>query len=120
MNTKEKKAWVANLRVGDMVVDCKGRSIRIKEKSEGEGYDVQLVLADGSCCSAMNCCVPVDSEDAVRILRRLRGHTHQVYSAIALLRVEDGKLLTDLCVTEVPMRAYRDEEITAYVDSQDP
>jgi predicted house-cleaning NTP pyrophosphatase (Maf/HAM1 superfamily) len=32
----------------------------------------------------------------------------------------DEKLLTDLCVTEVPMRAYSDEEMTAYVATGDP
>lgn len=55
---EEKKAWVATLEPGDIVCDCKGRYIKIKEVSGGEGYDVQLVLEDGSCCSAMNCCSP--------------------------------------------------------------
>ena len=54
---------------------------------------------------------PQDDEEAVAMLRRLRGHTHQVYTGIALLRVRDGLLLKDLCVTDVPMREYSDEEI---------
>jgi len=54
------------------------------------------------------------------MLRRLRGRCHQVYTGIAALRVSDGLLLADLCVTEVPMRAYSDDEIDAYVQSGDP
>lgn len=63
---------------------------------------------------------PLDAQDAVRMLKRLRGHTHQVYTGIALLRVGDSRLLNDLTVTDVPMRAYTDEEIEAYVRSGDP
>ena len=63
---------------------------------------------------------PADMPEAADMLRRLRGRSHQVYTGIALLRVADGTLLTDVCVTEVPMRAYSDEEIDAYVQSGDP
>ena len=54
------------------------------------------------------------------MLQRLRGHRHQVYTAIALLRLADQKLVTDLCSTPVPMRSYSDAEIEAYVTSGDP
>ncbi len=63
---------------------------------------------------------PQSNAEATAILRRLRGHTHQVYSGIALLRRSDGLLLTDLCVTDVPMRDYSDDEIDAYVQTGDP
>ena len=63
---------------------------------------------------------PKDSADAIAMLKRLRGHTHQVYSGIALLRLRDGLLLSDLCITNVPMRNYSDEEIKAYVQTGDP
>ena len=63
---------------------------------------------------------PLDEEDAVRMLKRLRGHTHQVYTGLALLRLSDGQFLTDLSVTDVPMRTYSDEEIAAYVQTGDP
>lgn len=63
---------------------------------------------------------PVDVVEAERMLKRLRGHTHQVYTGIAALRVRDGKLVTDLCVTDVPMRDYSDEEIEAYILTGDP
>ena len=63
---------------------------------------------------------PKDSAEASAMLARLRGHTHQVYTGIALLRLSDGLLLKDLCVTDVPMRDYSDEEINAYVETGDP
>jgi MAF protein len=62
---------------------------------------------------------PADVADAAAMLRRLRGHNHQVYTGIAALRVSDGKLVTDLCVTEVPMRDYSDQEIDAYLMTGD-
>jgi MAF protein len=63
---------------------------------------------------------PKDSAEAIAMLTRLRGHTHQVYTGIALLRPSDGLLLKDLCITDVPMRDYSDEEIHAYVATGDP
>ena len=63
---------------------------------------------------------PKDDMEATAMLTRLRGRTHQVYTGIALLRMSDGHLLTDLCVTDVPMRDYSDEEIRAYVATGDP
>jgi septum formation protein len=63
---------------------------------------------------------PQDNNEAITMLTRLRGRTHQVYTGVALLRVSDGHILTDLCVTDVPMRNYSDEEIRAYVATGDP
>ena len=63
---------------------------------------------------------PKDDADAFAMLTQLRGRTHQVYTGIALLRASDGLLLTDLCVTDVPMRNYSDEEIRNYIATGDP
>jgi MAF protein len=63
---------------------------------------------------------PQNNAEAIAMLKRLRGRTHQVYSGIALLRLSDGLLLKDLCITDVPMRDYSDEEILAYVQTGDP
>lgn len=63
---------------------------------------------------------PRDRSEAVSILQRLRGREHQVYTGISLLRVSDGNKGKDLCVTDVPMRAYSDEEIDRYVAGGDP
>ncbi len=63
---------------------------------------------------------PADMTQAVSMLQSLRGHTHQVFTGLAALRVNDGMLVKDLCVTDVPMRDYSDEEINAYVLTGDP
>ena len=63
---------------------------------------------------------PKDEEDAGRMLKQLRGHTHQVYTGVAVHRIRDGKMLTEVCITDVPMRAYSDDEIKAYVQTGDP
>lgn len=63
---------------------------------------------------------PADRDEATAMLKRLRGRTHQVYTGIAVFRPRDGLLLKDLCVTDVPMRDYSDEEIQAYVETGDP
>ncbi len=62
---------------------------------------------------------PRDSIEAVQMLKRLRGHNHQVYTGLAVL-MNDGRLARDLCITDVPMRNYSDEEIEAYVQTGDP
>lgn len=63
---------------------------------------------------------PADEEEARAVLRSLRGRDHQVFTGIAVLRTADGYLMTDLATTGVPMRAYSDEEIDAYIKSGDP
>lgn len=63
---------------------------------------------------------PTDIRDAESMLKQLRGRTHQVYTGIALYRVQDGKMLTELSITDVQMRNYSNEEITAYIDTGDP
>ena len=63
---------------------------------------------------------PKDEMDAVRMLKQLRGHTHQVFTGVAVYRVDSESMLTELCVTDVPMRNYSDDEIQAYVKTGDP
>ena len=63
---------------------------------------------------------PQDNVEAFAMLTRLRGHTHQIYTGVTLLRLSDGLLLKELSVTDVPMRDYSDEEINAYIQTGDP
>lgn len=62
---------------------------------------------------------PRDGAEAESMLRRLRGRSHQVFTALALAR-PDQPTLTELCQVDVPMRAYSDSELAAYVASGDP
>jgi septum formation protein len=63
---------------------------------------------------------PADATEAEAMLRRLRGRTHRVYTGLAALRNCDDQMLSDVVVTDVPMRHYSDEEIQAYIASGDP
>jgi septum formation protein len=83
---------------------------------------------------------PRDAADARSMLQRLRGRVHQVYTAITLIDLrptsaqravpgadigeyaaDDGGLsITEVACSDVPMRAYSDDEIEAYIASGDP
>ena len=63
---------------------------------------------------------PANQAEAFRMLSQLRGRLHQVYTALAVFDPIQEQLFTDLCITDVPMRAYTDDEITAYIASGDP
>jgi MAF protein len=90
--------------------------------SQAQAGDEQVIVAadtavvyDGTIFGK-----PRDAADAVQMLKRLRAHTHQVYTGLAVIKTSTGQLLTDLCVTDVPMRKFTDAEIEAYVRSGDP
>jgi septum formation protein len=63
---------------------------------------------------------PSDAAEAEAMLRRLRGRTHQVHTALVLFRPEDGRLLSEVCSSDVTMRDYADEEMRVYIASGDP
>lgn len=64
MTNEEHAKWALSLKIGDKVCDCRYRHLEIAEITEESDnpYDVQLILEDGSCCSAMNCCDSPDHE----------------------------------------------------------
>ncbi len=95
--------------------------MKARKSAETAGDDKLIIAADTTVVDADEILgKPVDERDAVHMLKRLRGHTHQVYTGLALLCVSDGYSLTDLTVTDVPMRNYSDEEIETYVRTGDP
>lgn len=63
---------------------------------------------------------PEDADEARAMLQRLRGRAHQVYTALTVIDTVTGKRVTDVAVTDVPMRHYSDAEIEAYIASGDP
>jgi MAF protein len=91
----------------------------IAERHAGE--DVLVIAADTTVVSDGEIIgKPVDEADAERILRRLRGRQHPVYTGLSLVRVADGAVRKDLATTQVPMRQYSDAEMSNYVASGDP
>lgn len=61
---------------------------------------------------------PVDNADAERILKLMRDKVHRVHTALSL-HIGEALVLSDVCLTKVPMRDYSDEEIKRYIASGD-
>lgn len=81
------------------------------------GADTTVIL-DGEYLNK-----PRDPEDARQMLRRLSGRTHQVYTGISLVSVENGavtKRATDYAQTDVTFDAIPDDVIAAYVATGEP
>jgi septum formation protein len=60
------------------------------------------------------------AKDAVKMLRRLRGRAHTVFSSVTLLDAQAGWMRTELARSQVWMRNFSDEEIATYVATGDP
>ena len=58
---------------------------------------------------------PVDKDDARRILKLMRGKTHNVHTALSSHNGDQGTIASEVCLTEVTMRDYSDEEIETYL-----
>ena len=82
----------------------------------------QIILSSDTIVTYQNKILgkPKDAQDARRMLELLRGQVHQVLTAIHLARVDSSAIVTDVCVSDVTMRNYSDEEIALYIASEDP
>jgi septum formation protein len=63
---------------------------------------------------------PESTDDARRMLMRLRGRTHHVYTAIAVAIPSKGMIQQTTCTTQVRMRTYSDKEMETYLATGDP
>ncbi|HEY5638452.1 MAG TPA: Maf family protein [Dehalococcoidia bacterium] len=63
---------------------------------------------------------PADAGQAREMLRTLRGRTHQVVTAVAVMPLGRRSVIARHPVTEVTMREYADDEIEASVARADP
>ena len=61
---------------------------------------------------------PVNNREAEETLQRLSGQTHQVLSAVAVVKGNREKVIS--VATEVTFRSLSDEEIARYVATGDP
>lgn len=63
---------------------------------------------------------PRDAADAARILKALRGRSHEVITGVALVEAPAGREETAAVTTRVRMGGYSDAEIEAYVATGEP
>lgn len=96
------------------LAQAKASAIQDRAESEAVIIGSDTTVVDGNEILGK----PIDEMDARRMLKQLRGRTHQVYTGIAVLY--PANMLTDLSIIDVPMRDYSDEEIEAYIQTGDP
>jgi septum formation protein len=102
----------------DMVVrlsQAKARSIDAARRDELIIAADTVVALDGQVLGK-----PAGPDEAVQMLRLLRGRLHHVYSGVSAWHPASGRLVSDLSDTAVWMRDYADDQIARYVDSGDP
>ncbi len=63
---------------------------------------------------------PGDAGSAQAMLERLAGESHRVVTALAILGPNGAAATTEVCITQVPMRAYSPKEAAAYVAGGSP
>ena len=91
------------------------RSLAEDDSAVVLGADTEVIL-DGRLLGK-----PSGNADAFRILRSLRGRTHEVITGVALAAAGSaGRTETAAVTTRVTMAAYSDAEIEAYVATGEP
>lgn len=78
------------------------------------GADTIVVLGDSVLGK------PESPKEAAKMLERLSGRTHQVYTGIALYEPGSGKMFSDVDCTLVTMRQMEPSEIEWYVGTGEP
>jgi len=74
-----------------------------------------IVVIDGDALGK-----PADHDEAVAMLRRLRGRTHEVLTGVAVIDVAGGRVFRDTEITRVTMARYPDDLIERYAASGAP
>ena len=63
---------------------------------------------------------PRDADDARRMLRRLRGTRHQVFTGVTVIDAASGRALTDSMASDIALRRFSDAEMEASIASGTP
>ena len=107
----------ANLQGGDIPLHI--------AKLKMSAYDLQLALGEVLVtadtivwCEGEEMGKPKDHTDAVRMLHRLSGRTHQVYTGVCLKSALDE--LSFVCCTDVTFAELTDQQIDYYIDHYKP
>lgn len=103
---------------GDLVKTLARRKIRKVAAGRPNDYVLggdTIVYIDGKVLGK-----PQGKEEAVEMLRRIRGRTHEVYTGVALYEPLGRTVLDDYDATFVTMRNMDEEEIRWYVETGEP
>ena len=102
----------------DHVVRLSGAKARAGARSRAAGTILgadTVVVIDGDVLGK-----PTDPSDAVRMLRRIRGRWHEVYTGLTLVRCSDGAAAVGCERTRVLVRDLADREVEDYVAGGEP
>lgn len=93
-----------------------------KARAGAARYSEATVLAADTLVAYHNIVLgkPGDADEARAMLGLLRGRTHRVITAVAVLPPGRRRPLIDHAVTSVTMRRYSDDEIAASITRGDP
>jgi septum formation protein len=84
---------------------------------------VALMEEDGKSNKEIILGKPSDHQDAKRILHLLSGRTHQVHTAVAVMRnphINDDEPRLLVSSSQVTFKSLTDEEINAYISTNEP
>lgn len=104
------QAYVARL------AEAKARAAALNTPEGAVVIAADTTVADGSKILGK----PQDAQEAEKMLKDLRGRSHQVFTAITVYQPSLDKIETDIAETLAPMRDYSDQEIHAYIATGDP
>jgi septum formation protein len=100
------------------------RSASHKAHSVAEGLSDATVIGADTIVAVSGRILgkPVDVEDAREMLRSLSGKTHQVYTGVSVISVEDGNAteVQGVECTEVKFRELMDRIIERYIATREP
>ncbi|MFN8525046.1 MAG: Maf family protein [Chloroflexota bacterium] len=103
---------------GEAAASLAERLARVKAEAARRVAGDRLILAADTVVAHRGAPLgkPVDRSDALRMLLELRGRTHQVITAVALI-APGGCVYHESVSSDVTMRDYDREEIERFVDS---
>lgn len=114
----DEEAPSEDMSPGDLVKVLARRKIRKVAASRPNDYVLggdTIVYIDGQVLGK-----PSDKQQAVEMLRRIRGRTHEVYTGVALYEPLGRTVLDDYDATFVTIRDLGEEEIRWYVETGEP
>jgi len=74
-----------------------------------------IVVLDGEILGK-----PKDSDEAFRMLKKLSGLEHKVYTGISLVDKDKGRVLSGYQLTKVKFNQLKDKEIKDYIETGEP
>lgn len=106
--------WEDALALARRLAEAKARAVVAPSGALVLGADTVVEL-DGRIFGK-----PEDADEAREMLRALRGRTHRVVTAVALVQGGSGRSVLESPETRITMRAYADAEIEASIAIRTP